>query len=693
MTTPRRPYSRQGCRECKRRKIKCPEEKPACSTCVRLGKSCSYPLAGEKVLRISRRLIRDEIENLGKSTHFLPVQYEVPKRHLQQENGSSSGSGGGGGVGGGGHSVSPSNSEQLTPRVTPGVTPTPPINNNMGPVFSPAQPSPLPNESIPTVANLQESERRSFLNIENLVNNNHNEDHLDFLNGSDLNMLTNDLSNLVNEIMEFQNIPIQEDFQFDFFGDTPAVTPQQHQQQHQHQHQNQHHPHQQHHYPQQDPQQFSPSQSDEFIVNVPIDYIKLKRKHEILYLEQFYNNFANIIEPFSAYHSQTKIASNPARDIILKAASTEPCLLAAILAEGAKTSFMKYKQPEDEKAYGAYLTKCLKLLEPAKEVTNLNANIEGVLLTLLLLTAAAATSTQQWRPHLTGCKDLLLKISTSNNMGNISKVFVFCKYWFVSIEVLAGLSTNIGGTLQTDYEIDHLMSCGSDYEIGILCELGIITDQGFNNLMGYHNTCIACFRDLFKLLNRYRSNEGGDTSIMAIDSLQNMKILSDFYQQTTIVYIDPKGIIPESELHKYTPGLPIEEIRVGEKSYWLSWQDISHQSFVLSSIILILTRFYQLQPTNPNVSQLVDKIVSFIHYLHNFSDVQQHASPFLLLMIQWPLLITGLQTIREDQQLLLLKYFAMVGQIGAATANVSVKMLKKQWRGTTSFEVGDTLIY
>lgn len=271
---------------------------------------------------------------------------------MQQENGSSSGSGGGGGVGGGGHSVSPSNSEQLTPRVTPGVTPTPPINNNMGPVFSPAQPSPLPNESIPTVANLQESERRSFLNIENLVNNNHNEDHLDFLNGSDLNMLTNDLSNLVNEIMEFQNIPIQEDFQFDFFGDTPAVTPQQHQQQHQHQHQNQHHPHQQHHYPQQDPQQFLPSQSDEFIVNVPIDYIKLKRKHEILYLEQFYNNFANIIEPFSAYHSQTKIASNPARDIILKAASTEPCLLAAILAEGAKTSFMKYKQPEDEKAYG-----------------------------------------------------------------------------------------------------------------------------------------------------------------------------------------------------------------------------------------------------------------------------------------------------------------------------------------------------
>ena len=649
----RRSYSRQGCRECKRRKIKCPEEKPACSTCVRLGKSCSYPLAGEKVLRISRRLIREEIENLGKSTQFLPVQYNVPKR-LQSEAKD------GGAEKGSPRAATPTATPIEAPTAAPPPPTAPPLINtpNVGPTFTP-MPNPLTESPEP--------QRRSLLNIENLINNNH-DDHLDFLNGTDLNMLTNDLSNLVNEIMEFQNIPLQEDFQFDFFNNTPfnASPLEQHPPYH-----SQLHIH------------------DEFIRNVPIDYIKLKRKHELLYLEQFYNNFANIIEPFNAYHAPTKTTSNPARDIILKTASTEPCLLAAVLAEGAKTSFMKYKQPEDEKAYGAYLSKCLKLLEPAKEVTNLNANIEGVLLTLLLLTAATATSTQQWRPHLTGCKDLLLKISTSNYMANISKVFVFCKYWFISIEILAGLSTNIGGTLQTDYEIDHLMSCGSEYEIGILRELGVITDQGFNNLMGYHNTCIACFRDLFKLLNRYRL----ESDTLAMDSLQNMKILSDFYHQTTIVYIDSKGIIPESELHKYTPGLPIEEIRVDNASFWLSWQDISHQSFVLSSIILILTRFYRLEPTNPNVSQLVDKIVSFINYLYNFSDVQQHASPFLLLMIQWPLLITGLQARREDQQLLLLKYFAMVGQIGAATATVSVNMLKKQWKGTSSFEVGDTLIY
>ncbi|CAK9439944.1 uncharacterized protein LODBEIA_P40440 [Lodderomyces beijingensis] len=643
----KKPYSRGGCRECKRRKIRCPEQKPSCQTCVRLGKTCSYPLAGEKVLRISRRLIRDEIENLGKSTHFLPVQYDMPKRAARSK-------------------VS-SDHEQVMQ-------------------FTENKQQDQINSLGGGGVGAGDVQKRSALNIENLINDNTNMpkngpsgaggEQFDFLSGTDLNILTTDLSNFVNELMEYSNLrPFQDDFQFDFWNTNTANPPLM---------------------PHQEPLLHN---DEEFIVNLPLDYIKLKRKHEVLYLEQFYNNFANIIEPFDAYNPATKCISNPARDIILKTASTEPFLLAAVLAEGAKTSYMKYSQPEDEKAYGAYLSKCLKLLEPAKkeQVNDLSANIEAVLLTLLLLTAATATSTQQWRPHLTGCKDLLLKISTQTNSPSthpVSRVFVFCKYWFLSIEILAGLSTNLGGTLQTDTEIDQLMSDGSDYEISVLKEMGIITEQGFNILMGYHNTVISSFRDLLKLLNQHRKNQD------SIDPFQNMNILAEFYNQARMVYLDSAGIVPESELQlKYTPGLPIEEIRVGEQIYWLSWQDISHQAFVLSSIVMILTRFFQLSATNPNVSLVVDKLVSFIHYLHEFSDVQQHASPFLLLMIQWPLLVSGLESTKREQQQLLLKYFAMVGQIGASTANISVQMLQKRWGyvnvpGTrTSDGNGDALIY
>lgn len=38
----RRKYSRNGCNECKRRKLKCDEEKPYCTTCIQGGKVCSY---------------------------------------------------------------------------------------------------------------------------------------------------------------------------------------------------------------------------------------------------------------------------------------------------------------------------------------------------------------------------------------------------------------------------------------------------------------------------------------------------------------------------------------------------------------------------------------------------------------------------------------------------------------------------
>ncbi|WLF81912.1 hypothetical protein PVL30_005713 [Lodderomyces elongisporus] len=813
---PKRPYSRSGCRECKRRKIRCPEEKPECSTCVRLGKTCSYPLAGEKVLRISRRLIKEEIENLGKSTHFLPVQYDVPKRIKQKakvanENASLNGQ----------QQQQPQQQQQQqqqqhslplhgqtsphshyvhhnydnvphpqstigTPQQTPSQYqyPAPAFSQQpfqqsyqqTVPVPAPASASAPASAPSSTSASAQTPTapappRSSFLNIENLINNSDPvNNHFDFLNGADLSMLTTDLSNLVNEIMEFSNLqPFPEDFQFDSFNPATPSTPststsvspsasclptnRHHHHHHHHHHYQQHQQHQQQQrqqpssapalqqHIQQQQQQHHHHQAtymgEELIVNLPLHYIKLKHRHEELYLEQFYNNFAIIIEPFDAYHQRSKVLSNPARDIILKTASSEPFLLAAVLAEGAKTSFMKYKRPEDEKAYGAYLSKCLKLLEPARnaQVDDLNANIEAVLLTLLLLTAATATSTQQWRPHLTGCKELLVKISTksrdSANMRHVSKIIMFCKYWFLSIEILAGLSTKLGGTLQTDYEINQLMSNSSDYELSVLKDMGIITEQGFNILMGYSHACISTFRDLLKLLNKHRREEAQrqqqaqhqaqqqaqqqtrptlsplpsqplqQHNQYSCDAMLNLKLVSEFYKHAETVYLDSRGIIHESELHsKYTkPGLPIEEIRIGKDIYWLSWQDISHQSYVISSIIMILTRFFHIDSTNSNIKVLVDKLVSFITYLHQFSDVQQHASPFMLLMIQWPLLVTGLECRDRAQQQLLLKYFAMVGQIGASTANISVQMLRKEWELGAASENksegvnGDTLIY
>lgn len=42
MPLTRRPYSRDGCQECKRRKLKCDEQKPVCARCAKGGKLCVY---------------------------------------------------------------------------------------------------------------------------------------------------------------------------------------------------------------------------------------------------------------------------------------------------------------------------------------------------------------------------------------------------------------------------------------------------------------------------------------------------------------------------------------------------------------------------------------------------------------------------------------------------------------------------
>ena len=58
---------------------------------------------------------------------------------------------------------------------------------------------------------------------------------------------------------------------------------------------------------------------------------------------------------------------------------------------------------EDERAYGAYLSKCLKLLEPARE-TDINANIEAVFNFIVIDGCYCYFTNSKWRPHLMGLK-------------------------------------------------------------------------------------------------------------------------------------------------------------------------------------------------------------------------------------------------------------------------------------------------
>ncbi|KAK6457523.1 uncharacterized protein RJT20DRAFT_125273 [Scheffersomyces xylosifermentans] len=662
-----RAYSHGGCRECKRRKIKCPEEKPQCSKCTRLNKKCTYPAEGEKVLRISHRIVKHPVNQTSAEkdiNKYLSVQYyQQPKKNSilshQQEP------------------VPPSRTTipnaQLITNTVPLVLD--PSHKEVPPISSISEPR-IPTNFKPSISNILNKyesspnakspvlldqrienqgpsplqEHAAFQ--ENLIFNNFFNEY----DENDLTTLAHDLSSIVNDMMFGSEVHKDSD---STIGDNIFNI---------------------------STEKSSHGKSSAISGisiqrNIPLEYIKVNKSHEKLYLEEFYNDFANIIVPFKSYDEESKEYFNSARDIILKCASTESLMIAAVLAQGAKSCHKKNNLPEDEQAYFMYLSQCLKLLEPvlntSKNNDNLGSNIEAVLLTVLLLTSANALSTkQQWRPHLRGAKDLLFKLATRKKKN--SKIIVFCKYWFISIEILAAISSTLGGTIKTDADLDLLITPGDDYETQVLKDFGLITSKGFNIITGYHNDCIMHFRDMIKILNKLRDSQF-DNSFN--ESIECMRLLSGFYRQLELQFLNNKGVLTEDEYDRslLEPGLPLEIVHNNKDQLLFSWQDVSHQAYVLASIITILTKTLCVKYDSALVQNLTGKLISFVSSLGgSFGDIKP-SSRFLLLMLQWPMLVAGLNCINEDHRFILLKFFRTTVQIGSGSAVFTLRKLQKLW--------------
>jgi hypothetical protein len=76
----RKLYSKGGCKECKRRKIKCNEAKPSCWQCQRLSKLCQYPPIKERKTPLHKKknnlaadLRQSEILNQAHDAESLPA--------------------------------------------------------------------------------------------------------------------------------------------------------------------------------------------------------------------------------------------------------------------------------------------------------------------------------------------------------------------------------------------------------------------------------------------------------------------------------------------------------------------------------------------------------------------------------------------------------------------------------------------
>ncbi|KAG2737008.1 hypothetical protein G9P44_001098 [Scheffersomyces stipitis] len=159
----------------------------------------------------------------------------------------------------------------------------------------------------------------------------------------------------------------------------------------------------------------------------------------------------------------SSVESNEVIKILLRYSNGCPYLLTSLLAISATFQFNQTGKQVHDYSRNKYIKVCLKTLGEAfansdRLPNKLANNIERLLLTVLVLTSnfTATTYSQNgdllnsWKTHLRGAKDLMLKYSQIEKNQKIvcnSAGLALAKSWFFAIESMAGLNSSLGGTL------------------------------------------------------------------------------------------------------------------------------------------------------------------------------------------------------------------------------------------------------
>ncbi|GMM45435.1 Lys14 protein [Pichia kluyveri] len=204
------------------------------------------------------------------------------------------------------------------------------------------------------------------------------------------------------------------------------------------------------------------TRDDEFFDSLSSYFNWDSNSFHIKYLKIFVTNIHLNVLPFSTSYSE-----NAYTKIFLKQAKHSPHLLFAILAISARFEVYQIEQHPNIDNYeeklnyhksfrSYYLSSCLKALESVLHSKENTINkIESLLLTIQVLASDfSGHKGSQWRTHLHGAKDLLIKYCRYRPLSlELTIVWI----WFYSMEVLAALTAPHGGTIHDFDEMDEFL--------------------------------------------------------------------------------------------------------------------------------------------------------------------------------------------------------------------------------------------
>ncbi|CCE65678.1 hypothetical protein TPHA_0M01040 [Tetrapisispora phaffii CBS 4417] len=440
--------------------------------------------------------------------------------------------------------------------------------------------------------------------------------------------------------------------------------------------------------------------------NTELTALKLDKIHE-KYLKMFYYDCMDSIAPF--FQDQ----SNPLRDIILSFAKSESYLLSAVLSVGASIYHRKTNDIEDEKNYCQYLSHCLRFLdEQFQTESNVIDKIEPIILTVILLAwDCIYTMNSQWRSHLKGIIDLFKKI----NAGNSSKIINVAKSWFKIMETFASISTNFGGSLTDESDIDLIFDPYDYQYTDSLKYLNIMTPVNeFNLLRGHKEDFDIVIKEVIKALNKIRdlnskkndnkkivtgqlnnlpmsfqrtiissTNEGSTEDEETVSYFTIQKILVEIDRQLDYEFISKTGVIAaDSPSHPNNSEIKDNAIDTvvlaNGHVIAVSWYDISHQTQVLSFLLIVLLKILKIPKESSSVQEICRKIMSFFKFLESDEPPTNRRTCYS----NFAVLLAGLNTFDENTRTLIRKYYNLNINSGfSRLSEHSMNRLEKVWAG------------
>ncbi|CCC67613.1 hypothetical protein NCAS_0A10550 [Naumovozyma castellii] len=601
----KRKYSRNGCAECKRRRMKCDETKPICWQCARLSRECVYIVKSGNKKRKSK--------SAGESAE------KRCKKPMKEDSSSA-------------------------------------------------------EENKYTKEFVREQRMNSFdqrsLEVPNLI-------PASTMDGYDVNLLMQNLNDMVSMKLNDSFLLNEglKDLDLPDLG-IPDLLPS--------------------HNPPKSSVPISFLVNNSITFNTDITSIKLGGVHDT-YLKVFYYDCLDSIAPF--FQEQ----ANPLRDILLSFARNESYLMSAILAVGASISHRKTGNIEDERNYCAYLSHCLSLLgEQFKNESNVINKIEPIILTVIMLAwDCIYTMNSQWRSHLKGVTDLFKKIT----VGNSSKVLNVAKCWFKVMETFASISTVLGGSVTDDSDLDLVFDPYNDQYVDSLKSLNIMTPLNeFNLLRGHKEDFDLVIKEVIKALSSIRSSEkayfsegegiftknqdylswstqeSSEKSKTSLSYFKTQKILVEIDRQLEYEFIDKSGIIPPNSQshpnnsHIEDNAIDIVTLRSGEQIA-ISWYDISHQTQVLSFLLIVLLKLLGIPKESITIQQVVQRIMSFFKFLDSDSPPQNLRTCYC----NFAVLIAGLNAMDEKTRDIVRDYYKLNGSKFQRLTKHNLNRLEKVW--------------